>query len=418
MYEHLCGYDWGINHPITRKVFTVDPTICTVTPFGSNQTFTIDIAEVYAQFQTVPDQRKRRGVRYPLAVLLTIALCAKLAGYSQVRAMAEWAWDRRGEWAERFALPRARMPHPTTWSRVFGSAVAVATLEQVMAALVAPPPPTEEPSPASHQIALDGKALRGTIPAGSSQGVHLLSAYAVATGTVLAQEAVTTKENEIVAAPRLLRRLNLYGAIISGDAMFTQRSLSTQVVESGGHFCWIAKENQPTMFDDLKLLFSPRIIPVAKGFSPIPLDFVVVEQHEKGHGRREYRRLTSSSLLAGYSDWPYLAQAFPVVRITQVGRQISREERYGITSAPANVASAQRLMEVVRGHWQIENGLHYRRDVTLHEDASQVRMGQAPHVLAILNNTVCGLAARAGLTNLAALQRSMAAAFDRILFRV
>jgi predicted transposase YbfD/YdcC len=399
-------------------VFTVDPIICTATPFGSDQTFTIDIANVYAQFQQVPDQRKRRGVRYPLAVLLTIALLAKLAGDSQVRAIAEWAWARRDTLAKRFGLPHTRMPHPTTWSRVLSSAVAVTALERVTTALVSPPPSAEEPPPASRQIALDGKTLCGTIPEGSSQGVHLLSAYAVEAGTVLAQEAVGTKENEIVAAPRLLRSLNLRGAIISGDAMFTQRTLSTQVVESGGHFCWIAKENQPTMFDDLKLLFSPRIIPVAKGFSPIPLDFVVAEQHDKGHGRREYRRLTISSLLAGYSDWPYLAQAFQVVRITWKGRTISREERYGITSAPASVVSADRMLEIVRGHWQIENGLHYRRDVTLLEDASQVRMGPAPHVLAILNNTVCGLAAQAGIPNLAALQRAMAGALDRILFRV
>jgi hypothetical protein len=105
------------------------------------------------------------------------------------------------------------------------------------------------------------------------------------------------------------------------------------------------------------------------------------------------------------------------VRITWKGRTISREERYGITSAPPSAASAKRLLEVVRGHWQIENGLHYRRDVTLEEDASQVRMGQAPHILACLNNAVCGLAARAGMDNLAALQRSLAAAIDRILFR-
>jgi len=97
----------------------------------------------------------------------------------------------------------------------------------------------------------------------------------------------------------------------------------------------MVKENQPTLLDDLKLLFTPRVVPVGKGWSTIPLDFVVVEQHEKGRGRREYRRLTVSSLLAGYSDWPYLAQAFELVRISRVGRHISREERYGITSAPA-----------------------------------------------------------------------------------
>jgi predicted transposase YbfD/YdcC len=395
----------------------MDATTVTVRPFGSKRACTLDLAASYQHFQSIPDLRDRRGVRYPLALLLTIALWAKLAGASQLRAIAEWARERQGELAERFALSRPRMPHPTTWSRVFGSAVALDALEQQLALLLAPPPSTEEPTPAAEHLAIDGKSLRGTIPHGSSQGVHLVSAYAVAAGRVLDQEAVTTKENELVAAPRLLGRLTLRGRIISADALFAQRSLSTQVVEAGGHYCWLVKENQPSLLDDLRLLFTPRVFPVAKGWSPIPLDFVVVEQHEKGHGRREYRRLTVSSLLAGYSDWPYLAQGFEIVRISQVGRQISREERYGITSAPARLLSARRLMAVVRGHWQIENGLHYRRDVSLHEDASQVRMGQAPQVLAGLNNAVCGLLAQAGLANLAAFQRSMAAAIDRLLFQ-
>ena len=110
-------------------------------------------------------------------------------------------------------------------------------------------------------------------------------------------------------------------------------------------------------------------------------------------------------------------QAVPVVHITGKGRNVRREERYGMTSAPASVASAQRLMAVVRGHWQIEHGRHDRRDVTLHEAAAQVRMGQAPHVLACLKNAVCGVRARAGRTTLAALQRSMLAALDRLLFQ-
>lgn len=395
----------------------MDATTVTVHPFGSERACNIDLAASYHHFQNIPDLRDRRGVRYPLALLLTIALWAKLTGACQLRAIAEWARERQGELAERFALPRPRMPHPTTWSRVFGSAVAVDALEQQLALLLAPAPSAEAPLPAAEQVALDGKTLCGTIPQGSSQGVHLLSAYAVSAGRVLDQEAVSCKENELVAAPRLLARLPLRGRIVSGDAMFAQRSLSTQIVEAGGHYCWIVKENQPTLLDDLRLLFTPRVFPVAKGWSAIPLDFVVVEQHEKGHGRREYRRLTVSSLLAGYSDWPYLTQAFEIVRISQVGRQISREERYGITSAAAEQLSARRLMGVVRGHWGIENGLHHRRDVSLHEDASQVRMGQAPQVLAGLNNAVCGLLAQVGLSNLAAFQRSMAAAIDRLLFQ-
>jgi predicted transposase YbfD/YdcC len=392
-------------------------TTITVTPFGSDQPFTLDIATVYVHLDQVPDQRKRRGVRYPLAVLLTIALLAKLTGAVQMRAIAEWARERAEELATLFGLERERMPHPTTWSRVLSSAVAVAALDQALAPLLTPAPSGEEPPRASRPIALDGKTLRGTIPMGRSTGVHLLSAYAGDSGVVLAQEAVARKENEIVAAPRLLERLNLRGALISGDAMFTQRALSTQIVEGGGDYCWTVKENQPILYDDLRMLFSPVVLPVAKGWSPIPLDFVTVEQVCKGHGRREVRRLTVSSLLAGYSDWPYLAQAFQVVRIVYAGRNVSREERYGITSAPARVLPPLHLLARVRGHWGIENGLHYRRDVTLGEDASQVRMGQAPHVLATLNNTICGLLARAHVPNLAALQRSLAAAVDRLLFR-
>ncbi|PDW00802.1 ISAs1 family transposase [Candidatus Chloroploca asiatica] len=395
----------------------MNATTVTVQPFGSEQPLTLDLAAIYQQFQQVPDLRHRRGVRYPLAVMLTIALWAKLAGANQLRAIAEWARERQGELAAQFDLARTTMPHPTTWSRVLASAVAAEALDHALMPLLIPPPAAEVPARASQQIALDGKAVRGTIPRGHSQGVHLLSAFVVETGVVVAQEPVTSKENEIVAAPRLLKRLNLRGTIITGDAMFAQRSLSIQVVEDGGDYCWMVKENQPTLFADLKLLFSPTVFPVAQGFSPIPLDFITVEQCDKGHGRREYRRLTTSCLLEGYSDWPYLAQAFRVVRIVSQGRDFSCEERYGITSAPRSAVRARRLLEVVRGHWQIENGLHYRRDVTLGEDASQVRMGQAAHILACLNNAVCGLAARGGQSNLAALQRSLAAAIDRLLFR-
>jgi len=270
---------------------------------------------------------------------------------------------------------------------------------------------------ASRPIALDGKTLCGTIPAGSSQGVHLLSAYDVNEGRVLEQGAVAKKENEIVAAPRVLNGLDVHGAIVTGDVMFAQRALSTQIVEAGGDYCWVVTQNQATLFDDLKLLFSPAVIEVAPGWSPIALDFVTVEKVDKGHGRRELRRLRVSSMLADYADWPYLAPSFELVRICWEGNDVSREERYGITSAPLTVLSATQLLGVVRGHWRIETGLHRRRDVTLGEDASQVRMGQAPHILASLNNAVCGVAAKGGMTNLAALQRSLAAAFDRLLFR-
>jgi predicted transposase YbfD/YdcC len=406
---------WVPSSNLARKVFAMHPITFTVTPLGQQQALTINITDLLARFQTVPDQRKRRGVRYPLAVLLTIAVLAKLSGQSQVHALAGWAAARAFELATLFDLPRARMPHPTTWTRVLGYGVAATAVEAALQPLLTPPL-REVPRRASRHVALDGKTLRGTIPAETTRGVHLLSAYDVAQGTTLRQVAVGAKANEITVAPQLLAHLDLTGTLVTGDAMFTQRSMSTQIVEAGGDYCWIVKENQPTLYDDLRLLFGPQ--PAAlPGTSPLPDDFVTVRTVEKAHGRLDERALTISSLLAEYHPWPYLAQAFQVVRISQRGRRRTREVRYGITSAPATVASAAQVLTWVRGHWQIENGLHYRRDVTLAEDASLARMGQAPQVLATLNNFVCSVTAQAGVSNLAAMQRAMAATFDRWLFR-
>lgn len=391
------------------------PITFTVTLPGQSQTLTVNLTDLLACFQTVPDQRKRRGVRYPLAVLLTIAVLAKLSGQSQVHALADWAAARAVELAAVFGLARARMPHPTTWTRVLGYGVTAEAVETALLSLLVVPT-REVPARASQHLAIDGKTLRGTIPAHTTRGVHLLSAYQVQSGITLRQVSVGTKANEITSAPALLAHLDLTGTLVTGDAMFTQRGLSTQIVEAGGDYCWIVKENQPTLYDDLRLLFGPQPAPLP-GTSPIPDDFVTMRTVDKGHGRLDERELTISSLLADYQPWPYLAQVFQVVRTSQRGRRRKREIRYGITSVPATVASAEQVLRWVRGHWQIENGLHYRRDVTLDEDASLVRRGQAPQVLATLNNFVCGITTQAGISNLAAVQRAMAATIDRWLFR-
>ena len=369
-----------------------------------------DFDTIYRQFQTLADTRKRRGVRYPLAVLLTIAVMAKLAGYSGARAIADWAALRAEVLAEIFELPRPRMPHLTTWTRVFGHAVILEAFEQVVAQISASSSTAEVPARGSRQVCLDGKTLRGTIPLGHTRGVHLVAAYHAEQGVVLAQLAVDAKANEIVVAPQLLEQLDLTGVVVSGDAMFAQRRLSTQIVEAGGDYFWWVKDNQPTLLADLELLFTEEY--ACAGWAVPPVDFTTAATIEKGHGRLEQRVLTVSSMLADYQDWPYLAQAVKVERTRTTKLKQTHEVAYGITSLPAADADAARLLALGRGHWQIENGLHYRRDVTLQEDASQVRRGQAPQVLAALNNLVCGLCGRAGISNLAELQRICARRLD------
>jgi predicted transposase YbfD/YdcC len=233
---------------------------------------------------------------------------------------------------------------------------------------------------------------------------------------VLAQLAVDRKENEIVVVPQLLAHLDLTGVVVVGDAMQTQRQLSIQVVEDGGDYVSFVKENQPTLLADLELLFErPRL---AKGWSDPTTDFTTARQVEAGHGRLEEREITVSRMLREYVDWPYLDQVFRLERsVTERGKTES-EVRYGISSLPPEVADAERLLQIARAEWGIENGLHYRRDVTLQEDACQLRRGQAPQVMAALNNAVIGIVGLHGQTNLAAAQRAFDYAFDRLLARL
>ncbi len=375
----------------------------------------IDLTHLYAQLQRLPDQRARRGVRYPLPMLLMVAILAKLAGQHQVRAIAHWAALRAADLTALFHFPRATMPHSTTWSRVLGTAVDLAALEHLLRESLHPSD-AEVPDRAQIALALDGKTLRGTIPLGHTHGIHLVAAYLPTEGVVLAQLEVATKENEIVVAPTLLAQIDLQGVVVTGDAMYTQRPLSTQIIEAGGDYLWLVKDNQPELRQDIEQLFLPE--PNELGTAALPTDFTTARTVEKGHGRIEERMLTTSSMLQNYSPWPYVAQVFKLESQVTDALGTRTTVRYGITSIPNTVADAARLLTLVRGHWGIENGLHYRRDASLAEDRSLVRMGQAPHTLATLNNTVLGLFARHGQQNLPAAQRRFCYHLERALVRL
>ena len=345
--------------------------------------------------------------------LLALAVVAKLAGHSRLEAVADWARLRAAELARLFGLTRSTMPHPSTWSRLLGQAVDPVAFEQALTTFFQTPPP-DAPPRGSIILVVDGKTLRGTIPAGQTRGTHLVAAYLPEQGVVLAQLHVDTKENEIVVVPTLLAQLDLQGTVVVGDAMQTQRALSVQVVEGGGDYLWFVKENQPSLLADIEELFLPP--PMTPGHGAPAHDFTVARQLDKGHGRLEERVLTASELLMGYSDGPYVAHVFKLERTGwQHGRLALDEVRYGVTSLPRAVADAERLLVIARAEWGMENGLHYRRDVTLQEDGRQLRRGNGRQVMAALNNAVISLLGQHGARNLAAVQRHFAYQFDRFL---
>ena len=373
-----------------------------------------DLDALYVCLQTIPDHRHRRGLQYPLASLLMIGVLAKLAGQDSSRGMAHWAKLRTRELSQLFQLKREKMPHYRTWSRVLGQGVEPAEVEQVIGQFFASAAKGSEPKRGSIQLALDGKTLRGTIPLGASRGVHLLAAYLPKQGVVLTQMQVDQKSNEITHAPTLLKPLDLRGVVVSGDAMLDQRKLSLQIVQANGDYLWTVKDNQEGLREDIDVLFQPHR--KRAGTSALPNDFRITRTVEKGHGRLEKRTIIVSSMLADYSTWPELAQVFKLESLrTDALGTTKTEVRYGVTSLPASLADPTRFLHLARGHWGIENKLHYRRDATMREDHAQLRMGHAPQMLAVLNNTVLGLLARQGETNVAHARREFAYHFDKAL---
>jgi predicted transposase YbfD/YdcC len=365
-----------------------------------------DADSLYARLMELEDKRKCRGRLYELAPLLFIAILAKLMGQNELEAVAHWAKLRTAQLCQLLGLRRQQMPHKTTWGRVLAG-VEVSQLEKLSREFFEDAQPSEIPERGSVIINLDGKTLRGTIPAGKTQGVHLLAAYLPRLGVVLAQVEVGQKENEIVAAPKIIEQLDLRGLVVTGDAMHTQKALSVKIVTGGGDWLWFAKHNKETLRTDLEILFGPA--PVTAFDREVPPDFRSYREVSKAHGRLEIREITLSSQLKDFTPWPHLEQAFKLEKrvYSLSGKEKYCEVRYGITSLPAEVASPKRVLQIARGAWGIENKLHWRRDVLLREDWSQLRRGGAPQVNAVLNNLTLGVLALAGYSNVAQARREL-----------
>lgn len=205
---------------------------------------------------------------------------------------------------------------------------------------------------------------------------------------VLAQEAVSAKENEIVAAPRILAVLDLKDKVVSADAMLAQRSLSEMVCEAGGDYLWVVKDNQPTLKRDIELLFAE--VPFGE-----VLEFT--QERSRHGGRDELRQLWASGALNSYVDWPRVQRVCKLQRQVSCKGKTTTEVAYAITSLSPERADIGRLLEIWRGQWRIENSLHWVRDVVYGEDRCRIKTGHAPRVCASLRNLALGLLRRSGV---------------------
>jgi len=320
-----------------------------------------------AAFARVPDPRRAASVRYPLAAVLTLTVAALLAGQRSVLAIAEWGGRQEQTLLAALGFPTAAAPCQSTLHRLFrhldGDAVAAVLTAHVGTIGTGMPATTDRPTPQG--VAIDGKAQRGRLRFPSGGGpVHALSAVCHATGMVLAHEPITATsdkaEAELSVAPLLLARLDWSGRVLTGDALFCQRSLCQQVLAAGGDDFLLVKENQPALHQAIALLFDPP-----SDLDALPLlDRRTAQTSERGHGRRDDRRvLVASTDLAGYLDWPGAVQVVRIERTWHGHGQRHASLQYGITSLCPEQADAARLLALRRGHWTIENAVHRQKDV-------------------------------------------------------
>jgi predicted transposase YbfD/YdcC len=236
-------------------------------------------------------------------------------------------------------------------------------------------------------IAVDGKTARGSQNRKRGKNpLHMVSAWATANRLVLAQEATEEKSNEITAIPKLLEVLELHGCIVTIDAMGCQREIAEQIVNQGADYVLGLKGNQSTLHDEVEDYFTTA---QAVGFKQVKHSYL--EEVDKGHGRLETRRYWITDDLCTLSQterWKGLRSIGMVERECEQGDKSSIERRYFINSIAAD---ARQFAHAVRGHWGIENGLHWRMDVVLKEDASRIRTGNAPAIMTTIRHICLNL---------------------------
>lgn len=364
-----------------------------------------DKGSVYDRLHKLADLRKAQGKRYSLVSILMITIVAKLCGADTPTEIAEWGENHREELLQLLQLKRASMPEQSTYRRIMAHKVYLEEVERLVG---------EYNQQGQHGdiYAMDGKALRGMRKKDETGVEYLLSVYDVKQGKTLSQVEVGCKENEIKKAPEALNLVEISQKVVTGDALLTQKRISRQIVDDQGDFVFPVKENQAKLYKNIQELFAPEY--PKPGFGKIQTDFLTACKVNKGHGRIESRTLTSSEMLNAYSSWPGLAQVYRLERKFQWRRngkcyRTSCEVEFGITSLTRAEAPPERLLEIRRAHWGIETGSHYRRDVTLKEDATRMTIGNSAKVMACINTLVLALIRQAEFHNAAQARRWFAA---------
>lgn len=344
-------------------------------------------------FENLVDPRMARTRHHELIDIIVIAICCLICGGENYYHMAEFGRAKQAWFKTFLRLPNG-IPSHDTFNRLFARLDPAEFLRCFLSW-------TESLRSAIDKeiVAIDGKALRRARNAGDSLP-YIVSAWARENSLVLGQWKVADKSNEITAVPELLRVLDLAGCIVTVDAMGCQKKIAKEIVESDADYVMALKGNHQQVHAEVGSFLDDAVAealrPRAKGVQPSAGAASIVwhETVEKDHGRHETRRYYQSEHLDWFADrdqWTGLRSVGMVESIREIDGQRSVERRYYLSSLPADV---QTFARAVRGHWSVENQLHWILDVQLREDDSRARAGHAPENLATLRRLALNLLKR------------------------
>lgn len=345
------------------------------------------VPTIAAHFDELEDPRRTYLNEHPLINIITIALCAIIAGAEAWTDVESFGHSKK-EWLSRFLDLKNGIPSHDTFGRVFAhldpEQFQACFLSWVQAVFTV----TE-----GQVVAIDGKKLRRSYDKTLGKAaIHMVSAWAAANELVLGQVKVDDKSNEITAIPALLALLDITGCIVTIDAMGCQTEIARQIIDQGGDYLLAVKENQGNLYDDVVLFFD-----LAQQNDFAKVTHTAHQTVNSGHGRIEKRQcwvisgVDSLSFLRNHGNWKGLQTIVMIQSERHLDGQVSQETRYFISSL-AN--DAQQILAAKRSHWGIENKLHWVLDVAFREDDCRVRQEHAAQNLAVLRHMALNLLKR------------------------
>jgi predicted transposase YbfD/YdcC len=334
------------------------------------------LQSISEMFEAVPDPRSAHGLRSDLPFLLTCLVAGMLCNCDGTEAVAQCCRDHVTLLRRLFGSRLSLTPSGSLYRRLLPQ-LSASAIEQVLGTWIQ----ATLAAPAEEPLALDGKTLRGA-RSGEQAAPHLLALCTHHSQETLWQVRVNKKTNEIPIAQAVLPTLPIRHRVCTADALHTQTDFMRAIHAQQAETVLTVKGNQPPLSSDLATYFAdPQAL------------YLQAKTTDRRRGRTEVRQIKVSTEMNAYLApyWPYVAQVAQLTRTVTKAGKTTTEVVYLITTLSPTKASQERLLELVRGHWRIENRLHSVRDVSFREDRSRLRTGNAPQILTALRNLVIPL---------------------------